>query len=96
MDRLGEFLRSSVPSITEGQGLQFNSQLVELALKLLFTYGTIYLGYLYLARRREAPVKFDVPLPPELRPDWEAKGWDDVKGEDKKILEGQVQGVSGG
>ncbi|KAL1970246.1 hypothetical protein VTN77DRAFT_5406 [Rasamsonia byssochlamydoides] len=91
MDRLVEFFRPPpVQSILES--LPFDCQWLELGLAAVFSYAAIYLGYLYLLSRREAPVKFDVPLPPELRPDWEAKGWDDVKGEDKEILEGQVQG----
>lgn len=91
-----EIPHSSVPSSIMEEGLQFNNpQLVALALKLVFTCGTVYLGYLYFLSRREAPVKFDVPLPPELRPDWKGKGWEDVEGEERKILEGQVQGVSG-
>ncbi|KAH8695186.1 putative oxidoreductase [Talaromyces proteolyticus] len=52
----------------------------------------LYFGYLYLRSRREAPVKFNVPLPPQLRSDWDGKKWEDVQGEEKEILEGQVKG----
>lgn len=66
------------------------------------TYGSIagvasllavYFGYLYLLSWREAPVSFNVPLPPPLRPDWQGKKWEDLQGEEKKIIENQVQGV---
>lgn len=66
------------------------------------TYGSVaglasllalYVGYLYLLTCREAPVKFNVPLPPPLRSDWQSKKWEDLQGEEKKIVDDQVQGV---
>jgi hypothetical protein len=92
MDRLVGFLLSSVPSVMENP--QLDCQFLKLGGAVVSSFLALYLGYLYLLTRSEAPVKFDVPLPSELRPGWEAKTWDDVKGQDKKILEGQVQGVS--
>ena len=56
--------------------------------------SAIYLGYNFLSSAREAPVPFNVPIPPELRQNWTGKKWEDVQGEEKKVLEGQVQGVS--
>ena len=60
----------------------------------LASIGAVYLGYLYILSRREAPVSFNVPIPPEVRPDWVGRNWDDVHGEERKVLEGQVKGVS--
>ena len=54
----------------------------------------LYVGYLYILSLSEAPVTFNVPLPEQLQADWEGTKWDDLKGEEKKILEDQVQGVS--
>ncbi|QKX57158.1 uncharacterized protein TRUGW13939_04266 [Talaromyces rugulosus] len=52
----------------------------------------LYFGYLYLLSSRESPVKFNVPLPPPLRTDWQGKKWEDLQGEEKKIVDNQVQG----
>lgn len=54
----------------------------------------LYVGYLYILSLAEAPVTFNVPLPEQLRADWDGTKWDDLKGEEKKVLEDQVQGVS--
>lgn len=54
----------------------------------------LYVGYLYIVSLAEAPLTFNVPLPEQLRADWNGPKWEDLKGEDKKILEDQVQGVS--
>ena len=53
----------------------------------------VYAGYLCILSLAEAPVTFTVPLPEQLREDWDGTKWDDVTGEEKKILENQVQGV---
>lgn len=60
----------------------------------LASIGAVYLGYLYLLSRREAPVSFNVPLPAEVRSSWKGKNWEDVQGEERRVLEGQVKGVS--
>jgi hypothetical protein len=54
----------------------------------------LYVGYLYVLSLAEAPVSFNVPLPEQLRADWNGTKWNDLKGEEKKILGDQVQGVS--
>lgn len=54
----------------------------------------LYLGYSYLVSLAEAPVTFNVPLPEQLKPEWNGTQWDDLQGKDKEILEEQVQGVS--
>lgn len=54
----------------------------------------LYVGYLYILSLAEAPVTFNVPLPEQLGADWNGTKWDDLQGEEKKILEDQVQGVS--
>ncbi|KAK2747134.1 Meiotic Sister-Chromatid recombination aldehyde dehydrogenase [Myotisia sp. PD_48] len=47
----------------------------------------------YFLERHEQPVKFDIPLPDELKPGWMGRGWDDLSPDSKKILEGQMNGV---
>lgn len=56
--------------------------------------GAVYLSYLYVLCQREAAVTFNVPLPREFRPNWTGRRWEDVQGEEKRLLEGQVKGVS--
>ena len=60
----------------------------------LVSVAAVYLGYRFILSRQEAPVSFNVPIPAELRPDWAGKNWDDVQGEERRVLEGQVKGVS--
>ncbi|KAA8643327.1 hypothetical protein EYZ11_000895 [Aspergillus tanneri] len=57
----------------------------------LASLGAIYLGYIFVQGQREAAVAFNVPIPPEVRANWRGKTWDDVRGEEKKVLEGQVR-----
>ncbi|KAE8418290.1 Aldedh-domain-containing protein [Aspergillus pseudocaelatus] len=58
----------------------------------LVSLGAIYLGYIYILGRKEAAVLFNVPIPPEVRTNWKGKAWEDVQGEEKKVLEGQLRG----
>lgn len=60
----------------------------------LVSVAAVYLGYRFILSRQEAPVSFNVPIPAELRSDWTGKSWDDVQGEERRVLEGQVKGVS--
>jgi membrane protein implicated in regulation of membrane protease activity len=53
----------------------------------------IYLGYAFILSSKEAAVSFNVPLPAEVRANWTGKKWEDVQGEEKRVLEGQVRGV---
>ena len=46
-----------------------------------------------LGSRKVHAVTFNVPLPPEVRPNWAGQRWDDISGQEKQILEGQVRGV---
>ncbi|ODM20299.1 hypothetical protein SI65_03352 [Aspergillus cristatus] len=60
----------------------------------LLTLTTIYLTTIYVSHKREAAVPFNVPLPPEIRSNynWTGKSWDDVTGEQRRVLEGQARG----
>jgi hypothetical protein len=78
---LGE-LNSYDPSLTLG------------AFATVVSLLAVYLGTLFFLNRREAPVTFDVPLPAELRSDWVGTNWDELRGEELRILEAQSQGVS--
>lgn len=59
----------------------------------LVSVGAVYLSYLYVLRQREAAVTFNVPLPGEVRGNWNRRTWEDVQGEERRVLEGQVKGV---
>ncbi|KAF5866300.1 Meiotic Sister-Chromatid recombination aldehyde dehydrogenase [Aspergillus alliaceus] len=59
----------------------------------LVTLGAIYLGCIYISGRKEAAIAFNVPIPPEVRANWNGKKWEDVQGEEKEVLEGQLRGV---
>lgn len=60
----------------------------------LLSLAAAYLGYLYVLGRKEAAVSFNVPIPPEIRANWKGEKWDSLQGEGRKVLEGQVRGVS--
>ncbi|KAI9042334.1 aldehyde dehydrogenase family protein [Aspergillus affinis] len=58
----------------------------------LVSLGAVYLGYVFVLGQREAAVAFNVPIPPEVRPNWNGRKWEEVQGEEKRLLEGQVRG----
>lgn len=91
MDHLATYIP---PLAAVAEKLQVDSQWSGLALAALASLIAVYGGYLYIQCRREAPVSFNVPIPPEVRPDWVGRKWEDVQGEDRKLLEGQARGVS--
>ncbi|KAJ9192721.1 hypothetical protein DTO021D3_9066 [Paecilomyces variotii] len=80
------------PVLAAAEDLGLEPQWLSVGIVASFTFVAAYLGYAYVLCRREAPVKFNVPLPPEVRPNWVAKNWDDVQAEDKVLLEAQTRG----
>ncbi|KAJ5887692.1 hypothetical protein N7495_007733 [Penicillium taxi] len=52
----------------------------------------VYVGYLFVKCHREAAVAFNVPLPQEVRSSTFEKNRDDLRGEEKRILEDQIRG----
>lgn len=60
----------------------------------LVSIGAVYLGYVFVLGQREAAVAFNVPIPPEVRANWEGRKWEDTEGEERRLLEGQTRGVS--
>lgn len=68
-------------------------QHLTLILVAIFSLLAISLGSVYFHPRKEHAVTFNVPLPPEVRPNWAGQRWDDISGQEKQILEGQVRGV---
>jgi hypothetical protein len=77
------------------KGLEIDSETLKIgSIAAIVSVIALYVGYLYILSLAEAPVTFNVPLPEQLQADWEGTNWDDIKGEEKKILEDQVQGVS--
>lgn len=61
----------------------------------LVSLAVAYVGYSYILSQREASVTFNVPLPAEVRKSAEGKKWDEVQGQEKRVLEDQARGVSG-
>ncbi|PCG88484.1 Aldehyde/histidinol dehydrogenase [Penicillium occitanis (nom. inval.)] len=75
------------------KGLEIDSETLKIgSIAAIVSVIALYVGYLYILSLAEAPVTFNVPLPEQLQADWEGTNWDDIKGEEKKILEDQVQG----
>lgn len=62
---------------------------------LFITFAAARCSYCYLQLQREKAVKVALPTLPELGPNWQGIGWDQVCDEDRKILEGQKNGVGG-
>jgi len=92
MDCLQDFLNSSA-RIRIGDSSIYEIP-VQWVLSGLATLLAFVWGYRSILRSREAPIAYNVPLPPEVRADWQARAWDDLRGEERSILEAQVQGVS--
>ncbi|EAW08750.1 aldehyde dehydrogenase family protein [Aspergillus clavatus NRRL 1] len=86
-----EFLASLVPPVLAPfiETLVSNAQVLGVA---LVSIGALYLGYAFVLSSREAAVSFNVPIPAEVRTNWAGKKWEDVQGEEKKVLEGQTRG----
>lgn len=93
MDSNLKFLTSYVPPCFHPAMENLETQAPWLGVALI-SASAIYLSYLFILSRKEAPESFNVPIPPEVRSNWTGKSWNDVQGEEKKVLEGQVKGVS--
>ena len=70
-----------------------NTQFLGPLVSILITICAALLAYNYILPRRELPVDYQVPAPPELSAHWHGKAWREVRGKDKEILEGQAKGV---
>ncbi|PTU18818.1 hypothetical protein P175DRAFT_0503623 [Aspergillus ochraceoroseus IBT 24754] len=58
----------------------------------LLSFSAVFLGYLFVVSGREAAVPFTVPYPPEIGANWVGKKWEELQGEERKIIEGQIGG----
>ncbi|RAH76388.1 oxidoreductase [Aspergillus japonicus CBS 114.51] len=87
METLAQFTPPAFQPVVEH--LQTQAPLLGVA---LLSLGAVYLGYVYVLSQREAAVTFNVPIPAEVRANWEGKKWDQLDGETKRVVEGQVQG----
>lgn len=60
----------------------------------LVSISALYLTTIYVSHKRESAVPFNVPLPPEIRSNynWIGKNWDDATGDARRVLEGQAHG----
>ena len=94
MDCLLSRLPLCVRAAVEPYRSSVSSQPAQLAGVALASLLAVYVGYLYILSRREAAVTFNVPLPREVRQSGDGKKWDDVQGQEKRILEDQARGVS--
>jgi hypothetical protein len=94
MDCLLSRLPPCVRAAVEPYSSSISSEHAQLAGVACVSLVAIYVGYLYILSQREAAVKFNVPLPQEVRKSGEGKKWDDVQGQEKRVLEDQARGVS--
>lgn len=94
MDHLVAYLPPSLHSIVEPYGTQIPPEHAQLIGVALVSLAAAYVGYLYVLSQREAAVTFNVPLPAEVRKSGEGKKWDEVQGQEKRVLEDQARGVS--
>lgn len=92
----GHCLDQLFASLRQYLETQYDIDLTTLSSWSVVVIGTIlavYLGYAYLQSLAEAPVSFNVPLPKEIRADWIGTTWDELTGDDKKLVEDQIHGV---
>lgn len=94
MDRLLAHLPPTLRSIVEPYSSQISTEHAQLIGVALVSLAAAYVGYLYILSQREAAVTFNVPLPAEVRKSGEGKKWDEVQGQEKRVLEDQARGVS--
>jgi hypothetical protein len=91
MDCLEDFIDSLINiRLDHLSTYTIESRWIVLALATIVAFSV---AYYYVLSGREAPVHYDVPLPPEIRAGWEAQSFGDLNSEDRKILESQIQGV---
>lgn len=94
MDCLLEYLPPSLRSIVEPYSSQMSTEHAQLIGVALLSLAAVCVGYLYIRGQREDAVTFNVPLPAEVRKSGEGKKWDEVQGQEKRVLEDQARGVS--
>lgn len=94
MDCLLSHLPSCTRSVVEPYVSQTSLENVQLIGVALVSLTAAYVGYLYILSQKEAAVTFNVPLPTEVRKSSEGKKWDEVQGQEKRVLEDQARGVS--
>lgn len=94
MDCLLDYLPDTLRSILEPDSSQVSTKYAQLIGVVLVSVAAAYVGYLYVLSQREAAVTFNVPLPAEVRKSGEGTKWDEVQGQEKRVLEDQARGVS--
>lgn len=94
MDCLLSNLPACTRSIVEPYASQLSPENVQLIGVALVSLAAVYVGYLYILSQKEAAVTFNVPLPSEVRKSGEGRKWDEVQGQEKRVLEDQARGVS--
>lgn len=94
MDRLLPYIPPSLRSILEPYSSQISPEYAQFLGVALVSLAAVYVGYLYILSQREAAVAFNVPMPAEVRKSGEGRKWDEVQGQEKRVLEDQTRGVS--
>lgn len=94
MDCLLSLLPTCVRSLAETHASTLSTEQAQFIGVALVSLAAVYLGYLYILSRREASVSFNVPLPAEVRKSTPGRQWEDAQGQEKRVLEDQVCGVS--
>jgi hypothetical protein len=94
MDCLLSHLPTCVRSLAETRASSLSKEHAQCIGVALVSLAAVYVGYLYILGRREAAVSFNVPLPAEVRKGTPGRQWKDAQGQEKRVLEDQVRGVS--
>ncbi|KAJ6076964.1 hypothetical protein N7499_008945 [Penicillium canescens] len=92
MDCLAKHLPPSLLSLLVTYVPPGSAQYAPMIRVALASLVAVYVGYLYIQSRKEAAVAFNVPVPPEVRKSGTGKSWDEVQGQQKKVLEDQARG----
>lgn len=94
MDCLLSHLPESLRSIVEPYSSRVSAEHGQLIGVALVSLVAFYVGYCYILSCKEAAVTFNVPLPSEVRNSSGGKKWDEVQGQERRVLEDQASGVS--
>lgn len=94
MDCLLSHLPESFRSIVEPYSPHVSAEHAQLIGVALVSLVAVYVGYCYILSCKEAAVTFNVPLPSEVRNSSGGKKWDEVQGQERRVLEEQARGVS--
>lgn len=94
MSCLGSYLTNFICSLVEPYSFYLTAERAQLIGIALVSWAAIHVGYCYILSCKEAALAFNVLLPSEVRNSSGGKKWDEVQGQEKRVLEDQARGVS--